>query len=166
MRTSTLLLGLGVAAAVVAYELLKPKPKVIGFYAVCDAAGDRWAINSSLLKAIIQVESGWNEQAYNSGGFDDPNQGCFGLGQIAHTNAFSWPRVFGLSGNWPADLYQPGLNIELTARVLRYFFNRRYGLETIDIYNLGETRWAAGERNEPYRSKVLGWYSKFTEEIV
>jgi len=122
------------------------------------AAGEEWGVEEALIKAIISVESGWDSLGYNDEGLHDPRQGSFGLGQIQHTDTFSWVRRWNLAGNWPTDLYKPDINIDLTARILAYFKSKGYGLESIDVYNVGETAWSRGVRNESYRRKVKKAY--------
>lgn len=133
-----------------------------GFDSLIDSAAARYGVSGALIRAIIEVESGFNPNAYNGEGLNDPNQGSFGLGQIQHSARFSWPRYFAAPGNWPQDLYKPEVNIDMTARVLRYFLSRGYTVDTIDAYNVGETAYKKGVRNTAYRQKVLEAYRRYS----
>jgi len=139
----------------------RPIPPPVEYQTLISLASQEYGVPSALMQAIIKVESDWVTAAWNPQGLSDPRQGSFGLGQICHTNVWSWPRHFQAPGDWPGDLYKPEVNIPMMARILSYFLDRGFGLGTIDIYNLGEYRWSKGERNLDYRAKVQRYYAYY-----
>jgi hypothetical protein len=132
-----------------------------------------------LLKAIAYQESRFNARAYNPEGYPPPAgnpafhgenpggadvsgyQGSFGLGQIYHSNGWSTARAYRPEGDYPGELLDPAVNIKIMARFVGTLISRGFGLETIDVYNIGETKYAAGARNPAYAAAVQSNYEYF-----
>ena len=70
----------------------------------------QYGISENWIRAVIQVESNWNPNAYNP---NDPGGGAYGLGQILLSTA----RGLGYTGS--ADgLFDPATNIHYIAQLL------------------------------------------------
>lgn len=111
-----------------------------------------------LARAIAAVESGWNPRAVNRddsaplGVFDEGDS--VGLMQLKLRTARAYvPWV-----QKAADLFDPFTNIRTGVRFLRDLETKWlgvYGLDgVIEMYNLGETRYRAGERSADYLARV------------
>ncbi len=105
-------------------------------------------IDSNLIWAVIQTESGGNPNAIGS-------SGEIGLMQLMPATA-AW---YGVSSD---QLYDPYYNVQAGASYLTDMINK-YGLEGgIQAYNLGETKYSAGYTSPTYLAKVMENYSPTT----
>lgn len=126
------------------------------------AAVDRYGnlVTVDLVKAVIQVESGFHAQAYRA----EPKYYCrqlkltgdasYGLMQVLYCTAYAlgYRRT-------PEGLYDPATNIDLGVRYLSSLARTKRGdlLSAISAYNNGVgDRMADGQfRNQVYVDKVL-----------
>lgn len=111
----------------------------------------------ALLAAIVQVESGWNPNAYRA----EPRlkDASMGLGQILGKTAIA----YGFKGPL-ASLYNPEINLDWTGLILGKL-RQRYGLsDAIAAYNAGTPRKTRQNRyiNQNYVDKVLRYYRSFS----
>jgi hypothetical protein len=114
-----------------------------------------------LLKAVMFVESRFRPDAVNNA---NPNNPSIGLGQI---RPVPWLRYFGFDAVADRErLYEAPFNAEKTAEILTYFQRRGFQFPAqADVYNLGETEFNKGVRNDDYRAKVeqaFAWFSTKT----
>lgn len=122
-----------------------------------DAAG-RNGLEEALLLAIAQKESGFNPANINS---RDPSYGLFQIQTF-------WLKYFGYGPDYQ-QLLDPQFASELACKILLYFKSKvnpqtgdhfQFPAE-VDIYNVGETKWAQGIRNPNYRNDVIRFYQAF-----
>jgi hypothetical protein len=135
--------------------------------------GGRRGVCWLVLRAIACVESSYNPRAFNSAGIPPPvgkpalrhpipegvdvtgYQGSFGLMGIYHTDTWSTARRFRPGGQYPIELLDPGVSIEIAAAYLEYLQGRGFVFpRDADVYNMGEKEWAAGRRNPAYKRQV------------
>jgi soluble lytic murein transglycosylase-like protein len=113
--------------------------------------------NFFVLQGLALTESSLDPSAHSK-------KNSYGLFQIYHAANFSWLRSFGYSDSDLNKLYDPVFNTQIAIRVVRYFEGKGYKFPAqADIYNVGETEWAKGVRNESYRQKVIEYSSEFAE---
>lgn len=117
----------------------------------------RHNVDPDLMTAIVEKESSYNPAAIN------PTDPSYGLGQI---QTF-WLKYFGYVEDHRL-LLDPDTNLEVMARILKYFRSRvnpktgqlfRFP-EDVDVYNVGETKWAKGIRNTSYRDHVTQIFNR------
>lgn len=87
-------------------------------------AADSWSVPESWIRAVIQVESGWNPNAYNP---NDPD-GARGLMQIIGPTA----RAYGIVDL--SSLYDPVINIAVGTHLLSDLRNQ-YGNDFQRVYS-------------------------------
>jgi hypothetical protein len=111
-----------------------------------------------LVHAIVAVESGWNPNAVNMADhapFDQVDEGdSAGLMQLKVRTA----QAFEPTAETVQQLLDPVLNVTAGVRFLAAL-ERKWGateglVGVIQMYNLGETRYRAGERNRAYAARV------------
>lgn len=88
-------------------------------------SAQKWSVNPDYIRAIIQVESNWNPNAYNP---NDPT-GAWGLGQILYRTA----QGLGYAGP-PDGLFDPATNIDLIAHLVHDLVNA-YGDDFRRVYS-------------------------------
>ena len=126
-------------------DLIKDQAKALGYF------------NVSMLQGLALAESSLNPLAHSK-------KDSYGLLQLFHAPNFSWLRWAGYKDSDINRLYDPVFNINLGISVVRYFEGRGYKFpEQSDIYNVGETEWKKGVRNEDYRNKVILYTKEFSE---
>jgi soluble lytic murein transglycosylase-like protein len=148
-----------------------------------DMATDE-GIDWLLLKALSYQESRFNARAYNPEGYRPPEgkpafsgeipagaditgyQGSFGLMQIYHADRWSTAKAYRPGGDYPEDLLDPGINVMIGARFLGDLTRKGFTMETIDVYNVGETAYAKGARNPSYRAAVKDHYQYFVNLVT
>jgi hypothetical protein len=124
------------------------------------------------MKAIAMKESSLNSRAYNPEGFKPPKgkpripnpvpvgadvrgyHGSWGLMQVFHGPSFSLARVMRPSGQYPGDLLRPEVNADIAGKWLKDLKRKGFTIKTIDVYNLGETKYAKGLRVASYQADV------------
>lgn len=115
------------------------------------AATTTYHLPPGLLRALCFVESKGIPSAVHH---DDGSQDSLGVCQVQHRTA----KFMGFEGT-EADLMLPAINIDYSARYLRYQLVRYHGdvLKAVSAYNVGSYR--AGEDGLPvnrgYVAKVL-----------
>ena len=124
------------------------------------AAARKHGVDPAMALAYVEVESSFNPAAIN------PSDPSYGLGQI---QAF-WVEYFhlGSGADAPRLLMDPWFNADVLARIIHYFFHAGRGFnfgDHADIYNVGETLWRKGVRNEIYRSKILSAYERWKGKL-
>ena len=125
---------------------------------IIESAAAKWNQDPALMKAIAQKESGNNPAAVNP---SDPSYGLFQIQEF-------WLSYFGYRRDKQL-LMDPVIASDVAARILRYFRLRVNPLTgdyfqfpaEVDIYNVGETKWARGVRNPAYRDDVARLYRVF-----
>jgi hypothetical protein len=115
-------------------------------------------VDPALMLAIAKQESGFNPANINR---MDPSYGLFQIQTF-------WLTHFGFANDY-RQLLDAQFAADLAAKILLYFQSRinpqtkdffEFPAE-VDIYNVGETAWAKGHRNLPYRDSVLNYYRSF-----
>lgn len=165
----------------------KNKPKEEQYDRIIDKYSAEFVLDKSLIKALIQTESSFNEVAYryeanfykkyikdnplyfNHHLYNEPKKisASYGLCQLMYTTALE----IGLSfTSEPEILYDPELNIHYGCQFLRKKINL-YGLELgILAYNSGHPRTNSpkDEHNYIYLQKIAKYYVKFggTNELI
>ena len=98
-----------------------------------------YGIDPAIIFAMIQIESGYNVNAYNGG--------CVGLMQISLTLTNWLSSAIGIS-----DLRDPYDNIKSGCFILRYYMDKGYTIEqALVCYNVGHLC----ANSTPYSQKVL-----------
>lgn len=125
------------------------------FDATIQWASDKWSVNPDEIRAIIQVESNWNPNAYNP---NDPT-GAWGLGQILYRTALG----LGYSGP-PEGLFDPTTNIDLIAHLLRTLHDS-WGDDlhrVFSAYNSGNPDlWQTSDQVRQYVENALNAFYDF-----
>jgi soluble lytic murein transglycosylase-like protein len=103
-------------------------------------------IDWRLVKAVAIVESKLNHKAKGHIGITS-----YGLMQLGAWHA----RVHKIK---IIDLYNPSINVRIGSKYLRDMIVKYGFKEGIQIYSLGETKYAKGKRNIRYYNKVLKAY--------
>ncbi len=163
--------GAGAAASMWRLDLIDVKPlrakpaaaapmsaaDLQAFGPLIDAAASRYGHDANLLKAIVQVESGFNPKAVSP-------KGAVGLMQVMPATA----RGLGVDGPSGA-LFDPARNLDTGARYLRQLMDRFVNRPDLAIaaYNAGETavmRHGYGippyPETQAYVKNVLGRYEQ------
>jgi len=144
-------------------------------------AGKKYGVEPALIKAIITIESSFDEKSYRY----EPhrNDASYGLIQILYATA----KNLGFKGK-PTDLYNPQVNIEYGTKFLKVLLNQYKNLEdVIASYNMGYPRPASKTTeiikkiygqpqpdwkyaNQPYVDRGLAYYyyykAKFNNDIA
>src|SRR5260370_13564213 len=144
-----------------------------------------------LLKAIVRKESDFDEEAINpertftlngvtyspsssegrkrlhdfiAGGGDPASIGVnpsLGLASVRVSTGKHF-----MPGLQALELFDPQMNLTLSAKLLRELKGAGITLETIDAYNVGQSRVLSGElRNLPYRDEVRANYALFQNDF-
>lgn len=92
-----------------------PKKDVEHIEELLQEAADKYGLRVGLLKAIVGVESGWNQDAINRRTFD------YGLMQINKVNLKAF-------GHTPTTIMDVRANVDVGARILKQLKNR-FGTE-------------------------------------
>ncbi len=113
------------------------------------------------IKAIIAIESSGNPDSQNP---NDPSYGLMGVTMYIG-------REFG-GVSTSSDLFDPATNVQAGSGFLDYLkakYADRFPLNTSDgwvqMYNLGEPRFLAGERVPSYLSKFNSFISQFSGDF-
>jgi hypothetical protein len=170
----------------------KPKSGIANeFDALISAVASRENSDPVLIKAIVQTETEFDEEAVNpektftiggqtfsassstgrrllhdfiANGGDPASLGVnpsLGLAQVR----VSTGRFF-IPGLEAKELFDPQTNLTACARFLNQLSDQGIRLDTIDAYNVGEPRVKSGElRNLPYRDKVNKNYRLFQTDF-
>ena len=120
------------------WELVHPRPHA----ALVHREARRQSIDASLLLAVIQSESWWDERALSA-------PGARGLMQLMPATAAKLARAEGLAAPAPDDLFRPEINVRLGARYLADLLEIFGGDEAAAIasYNAGEDKVAVWWRD-------------------
>jgi hypothetical protein len=113
---------------------------------VIEQTSQNVGLSADYIRAIIDIESSWNEQAQN------PSDPSYGLMQVTPPIA----KEYGWLGTDPAELYDPQLNIQCGAGFLAYLFHAysaKYPGEWVQMYNEGETHFRKGARVPEYQAR-------------
>jgi hypothetical protein len=125
---------------------------------ILNLAAHDYADHAAFLLAEALTESSFNPKAKSSS--------SYGLFQIQHTPGFSWLRYFGYSDADVERLFDPTFNTNMAIRIFRYFERKGFVFpDQADIYYVGETLWAKGERNAAYQKKVADYTAQFSTWI-
>ncbi len=105
------------------------------------AAARQVQVDPALLAAVVRQESAFDPEVVSSAG-------AIGLTQLMPATARRVARRSGLPVPDSADLYDPGVNIEIGARYLSELLQRYEGsrLAALVAYNAGPTRWSRWRR--------------------
>lgn len=139
-------------------------PSLSRFDPLVMAAATRYGLPAALIKAIIRAESNGDPLAFNPEG--DGSNPSRGLMQVRWSTA----QGLGYTGD-PAKLFDPRVNIELGAKLLRQLWDRFKGGTTdiISAYNAGPRIASQRQPGQPYRNqayvdKVLDFLSQYAIE--
>lgn len=127
--------------------------------AIIESASKQYKIEPKLIRAIISVESNWNQNAVRH----EPqiNDTSWGLMQVLLSTA---RRVSGNSNLTSGQLVQPTVNILIGTKYLRELTDRYQGrlTDVIAAYNAGSAFRAKSDptkyTNQGYVDKVLSAY--------
>ena len=124
-----------------------------------NSASTRYGVDPNIVAAVVSWEQRsdktWNPKAVN------PSDPSYGLGQVT-------PYIGVKAGVIPSEkdytgLFDPQRNLNAVAWFLHYLlWDMKFSLdEAVQIYNLGESRWAQGKRVPDYLAGVMGYLRKF-----
>jgi len=126
------------------------------------SASSKYGIPVEIIKAIIQVESSWNRNAYRAE--LKINDASWGLMQVLYRTA-QW---LGYSGP-PEGLYDPATNINLGTKYLKYQWDR-YGnwVDVFAAYNAGTAKRKTDGTyiNQNYVDKVKTALQKIAKNTI
>ncbi len=119
------------------------------------SAAKQYALDPSIIKGVIKIESSWNPSAYRA----EPqiNDASYGLMQVLLGTA---RRVANNANITTAQLLQPALNVMIGAKYLRDLLNEHGSLpEALAAYNAGKPYRVQGDptkyTNQAYVDKAL-----------
>lgn len=118
----------------------------------------RYNVPIAIIKAIIQIESSFNQYAKNP---SDPSYGYMGIMPIV-------AQEFGIVNDWRNvkqaeinSIYQVDNNIGSGTKLLGKLLSKYDVATAVEMYNVGERGWNEGRRNSAYVSKFFTAYDKY-----
>lgn len=143
---AVLLLGVGIHAADNAFP---PGPESI--QQMIRRTANQAGVDPAVMLALCQKESSFVPSASNP---SDPSYGLFGI-------KANWLTYFGY-GPDVSQLFNAQTATDVACQIVGYFQDKGFVFpDQADIYNVGETLWAKGRRNIPYRDSVKNFYRSF-----
>jgi soluble lytic murein transglycosylase-like protein len=133
--------------------------KIVRYYA------ELLKVDPDLCDAIAQIESAYRSKAFNNPKKPLNDETWISRGVMQLT--FDTGKIFNKKIQKKDDLYHAKANILAGVRYIKYLI-KKYPLSTLEeitqLYNLGETKFLQGKRNQSYADKFLAIYWDMKEK--